>query len=220
MGIRSYFSSGGGGGGMAIGDAVGSGTSGSVLFVDSSGNLAQNNTQLKWTDDVQLLVKTTNEAATGGALRLEFAGFNGTLTQGLTIRSTSATAYYPYHIHLENAAYGTGGTISCTNNHGVWLSVGSVPLLALSLYTATLAQFYVSLATQVGINVKLYASQTADAIQTMDSSSTVLFRVLAGGGVRFASMADSAAPNDSTYYSTTGSKLSYKDSGGTVHALY
>ncbi len=34
------------------------------------------------------------------------------------------------------------------------------------------------------------------------------------------SLADSSAANNTIYYSTTGSKLSYKDSGGTVHALY
>jgi|DEB0MinimDraft_3_1074331.scaffolds.fasta_scaffold05803_2 hypothetical protein len=42
--------SGGGGGGISIGDAVGSGTAGSILFVDASTNLAQDNTQLFWDD--------------------------------------------------------------------------------------------------------------------------------------------------------------------------
>jgi hypothetical protein len=35
-----------------------------------------------------------------------------------------------------------------------------------------------------------------------------------------ASIADSSAPNNSVYYSTTQSKLVYKDSGGTVNTLY
>ncbi len=34
------------------------------------------------------------------------------------------------------------------------------------------------------------------------------------------SFLDANAPDNTVYYSTTGSKLSYKDSGGTVHALY
>lgn len=34
------------------------------------------------------------------------------------------------------------------------------------------------------------------------------------------SMADSAAPNNSIYYSTTASKLVYKNSGGSVNNLY
>jgi len=46
----------GGGGGMAIGGAVTSGTSGSVLFIDGSGNLAQNNSQFFW-DNTNLRLK-------------------------------------------------------------------------------------------------------------------------------------------------------------------
>ena len=38
----------GGGGGISIGDAVGSGTAGSVLFVDASTNLGQDNANLYW----------------------------------------------------------------------------------------------------------------------------------------------------------------------------
>lgn len=34
------------------------------------------------------------------------------------------------------------------------------------------------------------------------------------------SMADADAQPNTVYYSTDGSKLSYKDSGGSVHALY
>lgn len=34
------------------------------------------------------------------------------------------------------------------------------------------------------------------------------------------SFADADAPDNTVYYSTTGSKLTYKDSGGTPHALY
>jgi hypothetical protein len=41
-------SNGSGGGGISIGDAVGSGTAGSVLFVDASTNLGQDNANLYW----------------------------------------------------------------------------------------------------------------------------------------------------------------------------
>jgi len=44
--LNPYIVNSTGGGGMAIGDAVTSGTSGSVLFVDASGNLAQDNSKL------------------------------------------------------------------------------------------------------------------------------------------------------------------------------
>ena len=40
------------------------------------------------------------------------------------------------------------------------------------------------------------------------------------GTMKPVQLADAAAPNDSIYYSTTQSKLVYKDSGGTVNNLY
>jgi hypothetical protein len=40
------------------------------------------------------------------------------------------------------------------------------------------------------------------------------------GGVQLASMTDSSAANSTLYFSTTASKLVWKDSGGTVNALY
>lgn len=40
------------------------------------------------------------------------------------------------------------------------------------------------------------------------------------GAIQPATLTDSAAPNNSIYYSSTQSKLAYKDSGGTVNVLY
>lgn len=44
--------------------------------------------------------------------------------------------------------------------------------------------------------------------------------IYAQGSVKVGHMADSAAANDTTYFSTTSNTLVYKDSGGTVHTLY
>src|SRR6516162_6340545 len=52
----SSLPSGGGGGGMSIGGAVTGGTAGSVLFIDGSGNLAQDNLNLFW-DDTNYIFK-------------------------------------------------------------------------------------------------------------------------------------------------------------------
>lgn len=79
--------------------------------------------------------------------------------------------------------------------------------------------FGVSL-SEIGLIVQGAAGQTADLTQWQNSSSTVLSKVKADGSMQPASMADSAATNDSIYYSTTASKLVYKDAGGTVNALY
>ena len=41
-----------------------------------------------------------------------------------------------------------------------------------------------------------------------------------GGGLKIGHMADSQAPNDCDYFSTTANKRAYKDSSGTVNYLY
>ena len=52
------------GGGVSIGDAVGSGTSGSILFVDASTNLAQDNGELYWDNtNNRLGIGTTSPSA-------------------------------------------------------------------------------------------------------------------------------------------------------------
>ena len=54
----------GGGGGISIGDSVGSGTSGSILFVDASTNLAQDNGELYWDNtNNRLGIGTTSPSA-------------------------------------------------------------------------------------------------------------------------------------------------------------
>ncbi len=67
-----------GGGGVSIGDAVGSGTSGSILFVDASTNLAQDNSQLSWDN--------TNNRLGVGTVPSTKLHVNG------TIRQTNATS--------------------------------------------------------------------------------------------------------------------------------
>jgi hypothetical protein len=59
----SSLPSGGGGGGMSIGGAVTGATPGSVLFIDSSGNLAQDNLNLFW-DEVAFSFKVDHTSPT------------------------------------------------------------------------------------------------------------------------------------------------------------
>lgn len=60
----------------------------------------------------------------------------------------------------------------------------------------------------------------------VDNNSSVVIAEFNSGlivcnkGIQPASIADASAPNNSIYYSTTASKLVYKDSGGVVNALY
>jgi hypothetical protein len=68
--------------------------------------------------------------------------------------------------------------------------------------------------------IRAKASQTTALQEWKDSSDAVLSQVRADGSFQFASLADASAANNSLYYSTTQSKLVYKDSSGTVTPLY
>ena len=77
----------------------------------------------------------------------------------------------------------------------------------------------VSAATK-GIVVKGTSAQTANLTEWQNSAGSVLSAVKSDGSIQPASLADSAATNNSIYFSTTASKLVYKDSTGTVNNLY
>ena len=94
----------GGGGGISIGDAVGSGTSGSILFVDAGTNLAQDNGELYWdngnnrlgvgtnTPTNALHVKTT-EWTGDGAYAARFQAYEG---------NVGVTRYGGIHLSNDN----------------------------------------------------------------------------------------------------------------------
>jgi len=64
------------------------------------------------------------------------------------------------------------------------------------------------------------ASATAGFLQCLNSGGSVLAQIRADASWAPPTMADSAALANSLYYSSTGSKLAYKDPSGTVHYLY
>lgn len=80
----------GGGGGLNIGDPVGSGTAGSVLFVDASGDLGQDNANFFWDDANDRLGLGT--ATPGG--RLEIVGAEDVVQLLVTGHSTQTSAAF------------------------------------------------------------------------------------------------------------------------------
>lgn len=72
----------------------------------------------------------------------------------------------------------------------------------------------------VGLIVKAISSQTANLIEAQDSSGTATTVVRPDGSIGLPTLADSAAANNSLYYSSTQSKLVYKDQAGTANPLY
>jgi hypothetical protein len=77
--------------------------------------------------------------------------------------------------------------------------------------------------TGVGGTVRLWvrSSQTENALEVLaPGGGSVRSALKVDGSFQPPSLADSAATNNSIYYSTTQSKLVYKDSGGSVNVLY
>lgn len=69
--------------------------------------------------------------------------------------------------------------------------------------------------------ITLDSSQNVTMNNNLDVDSLdVTNDMTVGGGITPGSMTDAAAANNTIYYSTTQSKLVYKDSGGTVNNLY
>jgi hypothetical protein len=85
--------------------------------------------------------------------------------------------------------------------------------------TAT-AQISTSAIGNKGLVVQGFAGQTANLQEWQDNTGTALAAVAMNGAIKPASMADAAAENNTIYYSTTQSKLVYKDAGGVANALY
>jgi len=75
-------------------------------------------------------------------------------------------------------------------------------------------------AATTGQIIQLAASQAANAFEVQDSSGNALAAIDSTGAFEPASMADEDAPQNAIYFSTTTSKLAYKDASGTVHTLY
>jgi len=210
-------------------------TEGSVIFAGAD-YLAENNAAFKWDQTAGAeCLNVLGGSAAARAVNLDFPGFDAVegYTTGMRIRSTSPTSYYPRFLVIENGAYGVQGQMNLVNRDGFNFKGPSNTQTEFVFQTASyeLVSIYAngigpvivarpSAATQVGHRIKLATAQTANAFEVESSGGSTLMAILAGGGVQPASMADGSAPNNSIYYSTTASKLVYKDAGGVVNALY
>jgi len=101
------------------------------------------------------------------------------------------------------------------------LSIKNTGLIGIN-ETTPLARIHTKAAAATDI-VSIFqgaTSQSANLSEWRDSAGSVLASVGKGGSFNPVSLADSAAPNNSIYYSTDASKLVYKDGGGVVNNLY
>lgn len=94
-------------GGMAIGSPVTSGTAGSILFVNSSGNLSQNSSKLFWDNTNEFLGIGTNAPSSPLFIRNMVTGSNSTITTQITpIWNTSGS---PTVFKVNPLVIGNGG---------------------------------------------------------------------------------------------------------------
>lgn len=137
---------------------------------------------------------------------------------------------YGIKLSPESQSYlGTGfGSIfspdvNATANNDYLVGTGFQTTFSLGAYTGTTlinAGFVNTKADEIGVWVKGFTSQSADLFRAVDRSNTTLMAIAKNGAIKPASLADASAENSTLYYSTDASKLVFKDSGGTVNALY
>lgn len=126
--------------------------------------------------------------------------------------STGAGTWNPLTVSETTNNFTQSGTITFNAPVGWALSNATVPAGA-----AITNAYYIKI---VRTRNFLGAPPVEDYFKTFTSSSTTDFQIRGDGTIRPVEMADAAAPNNSLYFSTTQSKLVYKDSGGVVRDLW
>lgn len=165
------------------------------------------------------------------ALRRNAAGIlevnNGTAGQWRSLRVGAASA--------ATIAMVVRAAASQTANLQQWENSGGTALASISSAGNLTAQ----LGSFTGAGAVLSIVRTGFTNFTLGDANGDTFRIQNGGdttdmlrihgatklatfygGITPASMSDASAANSTLYYSTTASKLVYKDAGGTVNALY
>lgn len=129
---------------------------------------------------------------------------------------------------LQRAARFVGPKYTCSTAGGtitnaVTMEISTGPIAGTNLTITKSIVLRVTTGTEtthVGLVVQGASGQTGNLQEWQDSSGTVLSAVKSNGAIQPATLTDAAAPNNSIYYSSTQSKLVYKNSAGTVNLLY
>lgn len=225
---------------LSIGDGGYNSSNGLVYIYDLTHSFKDVMTIVKptWGSCLSLAVSTQSPVikASGGSTFVNY-----TLSDTGTYLANSFTRGSSFDVRNDNDNYGTYGfyakgynnnsapSTSGTQKRGVSYGVvGEAQSNATGNGGAGLRSYSAS-SNIDGVRVDVLSGQTAPLFRARtvdninDASQTVATDIMtidAKGGINPASMADSSANNNSIYYSTTQSKLVYKDSAGTVNNLY
>jgi hypothetical protein len=145
----------------------------------------------------------------------EFVELSGTGTSALTNAYLTNTGTYCYPALIPPPTGGTSGAgtdLAIYGGSAIGTGAGGSILLQAGAFSTS--------GSNGKVIVRGLASNTANLQEWQNNAGTVLSAIKPDGSIQPASMADSAATNNSIYYSTTASKLVYKDAAGTVNNLY
>lgn len=212
-------------GGISIGDAVTGGTAGSVLFVNSSGNLDQNNAKFFWDDTNGVLgIGTNTPHSIDTYARLVVYG-SDSLVCSMRLQNAGSGQTQFYIKNATGAQFGLGmlggnpylyitntaGTTQMVIRHdSVGVSVGDTNPSGASQFES-----YASSTTVGGIGIFSKASNTANMMTFNIGGSTVAYFDKYGAWSP-PTLADATATNDTIYLSSGSGSLSYKDGSGTT----
>ena len=118
-------------------------------------------------------------------------------------------------IAADNSTHGN----LCIGQSGTLVGMGFSPGQPQSAIQAQLHVKSQSAAVPLQINQQI-SGQSADFLQFQNSSGTLVGTFDANGAYSLPQIPDSTANPGTLYFSTTASKLTYKDPSGTVHNLY
>jgi hypothetical protein len=119
---------------ISIGEAVGAGTSGSVLYVDAGGGLAQDNAAFNWNDTIQKLAISSNfnnpavlvqntygtDTSTAMLCQQQIAGQFSTSTMGVILCTTGLAAQFTDGTRTVNICDGTNNITYTIGTPGNW----------------------------------------------------------------------------------------------------
>lgn len=121
---------------------------------------------------------------------------------------------------VDSPTYST--TSAQTVPNAITMEISSAPLAGTNITITNQISLRILTGSSAakGIVIRGAASQSANLEEWQDSTGSVLSAIRSNGAIQPATLADSAAANNSIYYSSTAGKLVYKDSAGTVNNLY
>ena len=148
----------------------------------------------------------------GAGNDMSYGYFSNGTASAITFQANSGVNTNPRNSDIAGGILG--------NNVNILLIINPGNLSAYTFRINATTTIAGSSSTAIPLIVQGVASQTANLQEWRNASETPLSSVKADGSYQPASLADSSATNNSLYYSSTQSKLAYKDPSGTVNLLY